>query len=454
MNDYEMSIKEFVLAILYRWKTILIIAVLFAGLLGGYGYLDTTRNMVELLDAYDKQLTAYDQNIQSKRDSIIYYIQKRIAANEYNNNSILMEVDPYNKPVTTLNLSVEVPPDTMYLDVGNQATLGLVDLKETIIQKLIGQYVILGRNAPLGELFSGITPKDYKEMYLREIVSIGKGDANTIVISATGTQTIDSERVADAMYGYLVEKTPLVAAFGGEHTLSVLGQSSDFRVDNDLSEMQNNHRKAIAGYSDTVATLLDEIEEMKREGRPEEPRMAPRVAKQAILGFVAGGFLGVAFAFVRFLSILPVQLPEQIQERFGVRYLGGVKKRIRDPFAKIAASIRGSFLLEEEDAALQLIGANLSEVIGEHKKVLLTGSITEKEHAEFAQKLSLQPTMKDVELVPAANINKSADAVRKLGETSAVVLVERLLTSKMEAVQREKDRIDVSGKEILGYVLY
>ena len=39
-------------------------------------------------------------------------------------------------------------------------------------------------------------------------------------------------------------------------------------------------------------------------------------------------------------------------------------------------------------------------------------------------------------------------------DSDAVVLVERIDHSKLRHIKEEKDRIEMSGKDIIGYVLY
>ena len=453
MKDYEMSIKEYLLAILHRWKSVFLLALVGALALGIGGFLGQTSSFSQQTAEFEKQSSTNEQSINEKKQLVDMLVKKASSIDDYLGKSILMQADPYNKQIAVITLSVDVPFDSATSAVvmeSHDGTLSLVSLKT---HNVVNHYLALIENAHLSEVFRGVLTSSYKESNLREAIQV-TNDANGIItITCVGSSLVDAGEIADAVHDYLLGKKALVSELTGEHSIAILDRSVLRVSDSTLADMQADQLKQKNGIENQINALNLEIADMQIE-KPREDISRTVLMRQTMLGLLAGGFIGLALAFVRFLTVLPVQLPEQIQERFGVRYLGGVKKRVRDPFAKLAASIRGDFLFEEEGTALGLIGANLGEVIGEHKRVLLTGSLTEKENAEFAQKLALQSTLKDVDLMPAANVNKSADAVSKLAEASAVILVERLLTSKMEGVQREKDRIDMSGKEILGYVLY
>ena len=453
MNDYEMSIKEYVLAILHWWKSIFLLALVGALALGVFSYFTQMSSLSLQTAEFEKQSNLNQKSINEKQQLVDILAEKVSAIDDYLNRSILMQTDPYNKQVAAITLSVDVQLNSIDVSAITENHDGAADLAGAKTNNVLNHYLALIENANLSEVLEGVLPRQYSESHLREAVQVKENAQGIITISFVGNKMVDAAKIVDTVYEYLLGKQEMVSQMAGAHSIAVLNRSNKQVADSTLAEVQANQLKQKSDIENQINALNLEIADMQIT-KPREGISGTVLMRQAVLGLLAGGFIGVAFAFVRFLSILPVQLPEQIQERFGVRYLGGVKKRSRDPFAKIAASIRGSFLLEEEGVAFGLIGANLSEVIGEHKKVLMTGSLTEKENAEFAQKLAQQPTLKDVELVPAANVNKSAEAVTKLAETSAVILVERLLTSKMEDVQREKNRIDVSGKEILGYVLY
>lgn len=453
MKDYEMSIKEYLLAILHRWKSIFLLAFVGALALGAGSFLGQTSSISQQTAEFEKQSSINQQSIDEKLQLIDMLAEKVSSIDDYLDRSILMQTDPYNKQIAAITLSIDVQLDSINFSAITENYDGAADIASAKTNNVLNHYLVLIENANLSEVLEGVLPRQYSESHLREAVRVKKNAQGIITISCVGNSVVDAVKIVDAMYEYLLGRQEMVSQMTGAHSIAVLDRSNKQVADSTLAEVQADQLKQKTEIENQIKALNLEIADMQIE-KPREGISRTVLMRQAVLGLLAGGFIGLVLALVRFLSVLPVQIPEQIQERLGVRYLGGVKRRVRDPFAKLAASIRGSFLLEEEGAALQLISANMREVIGEHKKVLLTGSLTEKENAEFAHKLAQLPTLKGVELVPAANVNKSADAVRKLGETSGVILIERLLTSKMEDVQREKNRIDVSGKEILGYVLY
>jgi len=123
----------------------------------------------------------------------------------------------------------------------------------------------------------------------------------------------------------------------------------------------------------------EEPEPLAEPAKPEEPD-APAITSYSFISQIPYGIaigLAVSILMISLLYILrlPVQLPEQMQRQLGIRYLGGIKKRTQA--LNIGAKLAGSLRMLEEDKAIELIAANMSEALGKNRKILITGSVPE-----------------------------------------------------------------------------
>ena len=450
MNNNEMSLKELMLAILNRWKTIIVFAIVFAGLLGGYSYYGRLQGMADLQDTYEKEQAAYESTLSSLRTSMVYYSQTGVASEKYNKDSLLMAVDPYNKQTATLSFGINVDAETVNLDISNRMILGLVDLKDALARRVLNQYLLLGRQAPLKSVLKDILPIEYEESYLREMIVVDGADG-IITITSTGSSGIDAQRMNELMYSYMLEKQALVTSAAGVHTLEILNQYSIDQVDLALAAKQAEQRTLAAENGNKITELLDEIKTLK-ENKPGDPTVTPFVIKRSILGAALGFFLGLVMAILLYITHMPVQFPEQIQNQIGIRFLGGVLRRKKRAFLNWSSKLAGEYLMAEEPEAIKIIVANLEEAINGYHKILVTGSLPEKALIDLIQRLSMELNRQDVEFLYGSGINTSADTIRKLAEADAVILAERLQVSRLKTVLQEKERIVLAKKPILGYV--
>ena len=105
-NTYEQEIdlKELLFTLLYRWRPIVLAAVLLGLLLGGYKVVNGLRSqqdetaVEEAREQYDMELAAYNRNVASSEWDIENLKSALQNQNEYKDASLMMHIDPYNKP--------------------------------------------------------------------------------------------------------------------------------------------------------------------------------------------------------------------------------------------------------------------------------------------------------------------------------------------------------------------
>jgi len=250
VKHIELTLKEFVIAILHRWKMVLVIALALAVLFGAYGYFTIQSSFAQLEERYQSRLTTYQQNIRAKQASIAYQQGIVSSTEDYNENSLLMQIDPYNKEVASLTFSVNLLPDTLEIKTNEDETLGIVDIKEALVNKIARQYILLAEFAPLSEIISQTSGTTFKESAIKELVSVNRDsqgrevveNLGVITLRAFGAPGIAAEEILDALYQYLKEKQSLISETTAEHSLTQVNRSKIYITDTLLAEQQNRQR--------------------------------------------------------------------------------------------------------------------------------------------------------------------------------------------------------------------
>ena len=288
------------------------------------------------------------------------------------------------------------------------------------LNKLKDRYLLIAKAAPLNEIFTDIIDAEYKDAVLDDLVSIDSPSVGILNITVNRYRDMDTSLAAEAIYKYLQGYTDVLSESVSAHTISIIANKSLMSATADESTVKES-----ANARTYVISML--------------------------IGLLVGFVLGVLYASLVYLIRLPLQTPEQVQQQLGIRYLGGVRRKTR---LSLGDRLAGSLRVSQANEAMEMISANLGEFVGNNKNILVTGTISGTVIDEFTKKLALDFKEKELSFVSGPDINKNAETVTVLGTCDAVVLVERIDCSQLKHVNEVKERIDMSGKEILGYILY
>lgn len=281
---------------------------------------------------------------------------------------------------------------------------------------LIEYYLNLAQNISLMEVLEDLVPKSANEEMLRSWVSVNGTGQGIITITVLGSKNFNSSKSAEAIYNFLQTQQSTVSRIAGAHRLVLLG--SNTRSSPNILSSGN--------------------------GKPVDYRNYVAV-------FLVGLVLAIIIAILRYLVLIPMQLPEQIQSQLKIKYLGGVRRK---KHLSLGDRVAGSLRLLEEREALDVIAANIADFAGESKKFLVTGTLPSEAIKEFKDKLSKHYKYGSSEFIAGEDLNLHPETIEKFMECDAVILIERLGQSRLKVVNQIVDRIEMSGKEILGYALY
>ena len=148
-----------------------------------------------------------------------------------------------------------------------------------------------------------------------------------------------------------------------------------------------------------------------------------------------------------------VYAAKDIRRRYGLDLLGTVAASDKKLGALDAWLARLEGRRVDKDAAKNgaLLAANVENYAGEHKKLLITGLVSEERLKDMVK--ILQKTLEGYELSAGANMLEDAETLKKLPECEGVVLVEQTGVSSYVDMTQEIEKIKSMGKAIVGCIV-
>lgn len=456
-NTYEQEIdlKELLFTILYRWRPIVLAAVIMGLLLGGYKVVSGLRaqqdeeTVKEVREQYEMDVTAYERNLASSQWDIEKAKQSLQNQQDYNDASVLMQIDPYRKPRAAADILIKLDaaewleyPEGLNMD----PTDSLVKLyASNLVQRLD---------------WSKLEKKTGTDaMYLKELVGVGSDySSNTITIDVVYSDEETADLILDEILAQLEQRKGEFSSIAGSYTASVVNRSLSFIMDTGLADRQKQNTDRVFSFE---KDLLDREKALKELEEPEIPeeiskrKVAMQGIKYAVIGGIGGVFL-VAFYFCM-IYVLSGKLhtDDELKDRFNIKILGvfalPVKKGVLCGIDHWLERLEGKSVRPLEEDVLDRIIINVKNYAGETKKLLFTGTISENLLKELADKLA--PQLPEIQLMVCPDMNQNADTLRCLAECEAVILVEKREVSKCRLIQKEKESIDALDKPILGCVI-
>lgn len=434
MRSVEISLKEILVYILYKWIPVILCGVFIASLFGGYTFLKIPRG--EALE----RIKEANQKIIAENEAEILATNAKIAELEQYIENIQSLSSFSNKKIAKVEAEIAFDPIT------------------TDISRVRSGYTSLFRSMNLQKTLSGLIPADYSNDHLRLLIKVSiKSDAkspNILTITSLGGDGFDAQAVVEKMFEYFTQQHAERLNTNGEHTLTFSDSSLDDAKNKQTlyDEEIKKQRDAINEYKGAVSYYNDII----RQTRQMESKGLASLIKPVILGFAFGAVLGIVFVALIYVIRLVVVIPEQIQERLKFRYIGGLNYRPALTVRKLAEGIAGSFLFfKQKKEAIDYIAVNLNEMINENCKLLVTGSLSPEILTSFSDDLANSIKLStSITIIVSQDITTTADGIDKLLQADCVVLVERIGVSTLKRVKHQSDRIALSGKNLIGYVLY
>lgn len=455
-NTYEREIdlKDLIFDVLKKWRFIIVTALVFSALLGGYKYVKELINhrdakfVAEAREEYETSLDRYEQSKKGyERD--IENLTASIAYQEaYKENSVFLKIDPYNEGVASADIFIRMPEEPQE----NGLIVTTVDPADSLVQA----YASAVQQG--GFLADRAKKKKIDLVYLRELIKVTTDyNSNMFHIDVTYTNERDAERLLDEIIDNVEGMYPDIQGKLGAHSLEVVNQSTSVVTDQVLADYQ---QKKVKELSDANKNLTDTETALKALTAPEIPTALSKKAilksgiKYGVLGGGLGAFLSAFGVCVIFLMNGKLNSDEDLKQRFGIKLLAGFsevrRKRAFSGIDNCLIRLEGKDDLAD-DGVFDMIAANMETLADKEQPVLFTGTVSEEALKGLTAKL--QERLPGWKLEFAGDINRNPAALRKIPEYSEIVLVEARKVSKYREIEKEIETVFNMKKNFTGYIV-
>ncbi len=460
-EDYEQEIdlKDLLFVLLYRWRILLLAAVVGAVLLGGYKGLKGNSSQPEVIqnESYQEELEDYEKEKLAIETSIENLQNSMDEQNRYLAEAPLMQINPYKESISSADVLVEIA-DIRDRGLGSllkayeysigqgdyvQKTAQVIGTEERYIRETIRVKGSLGtdENSGIGLVF---------EM---QDEAAARGILHLEVIGA------DSEYTEAVMKDVLNQVEELHSKFETElkaHEIRLLSQSTGEQVDRDLLNQQQSVRNNISNLQKAqkdLQTSLDGLKEPVDENTVAGSSQG--LAKYAILGFLAGGFVSVCAVAGMYIMGDKVTSDKEIINRFRIKSLGAFsvvpKKRAFGFIDGWLRHLAGDDKVWPDDVIYEMIEANAANYAEGKKALFVTGLASEKQMDQVCE--HLKAALPQTQIVCERNLVESASARRKLAEAEGVILVEERGNSKYSVIAQELELAKNVNVDVIGVIV-
>lgn len=470
MNNYgyeeerEIDLRDLIMYILLRWRSILIVALLGALLGGAYSYARSNAT------ATAKTIVAEAETVEVQSTEILSGTEAAVAGMEqliertskYILTAPMMQIDPYHTAVCSGILRVKFPasseakilPDTAGRYAGDliREVWDSTEISK-LADKLQTDTSYIGELITLKVLESNVQDSSSQtlETMLDEL-----SHTSYIEITAIGTDAKMAQDIYDAVVKALMSVDSIHTEVQPE--LKASKATSSFGVRTDIQQKQNSTFYLLKDYNDRLTNLNTTLTKVQNDSEETVSQSGGgHVSKKyVLLGFVGAGFLICCFYLLRYILQDLLRTESHLKDVMNIKILGHfVPLPVRKPFDFIDQLIRkigGALKPVPEEETFRMVETNIKNYAGTGKKLLITGSGAAVNYERIAAKIK-ELLGDDFTCTISSDILHSVEARQALAACDGVVLIEELNKSKYLAVGEEAKLIRSMNKEIVGGVL-
>ncbi|MCQ2560606.1 MAG: hypothetical protein MJ186_01005, partial [Clostridia bacterium] len=283
-NSRTINLRGILYKFLKNWRFALMFGIII-GIIAGISLnfrevtviLDSTKYEAAK-DFFESELEAWSE----KEDLLISRLKdlnsRRASQLEYNDNSLLMQIDPENECCGTFEFDINVG----YYSTAEQAYQSIRDEKR--ILNIYSDYI---NNAGAAEYILDNSAIETECKYIREVI---KGEANyyksCIEVTVIGSSASDVSAIVGPLKASLVSKYEDVNSEIAPHRYSFSDVEIKMQQDSDLEGIQKKNADNISLLETSVQNSLTELDSWYKDSAPEFKYQPVAIAMSFIKHFV------------------------------------------------------------------------------------------------------------------------------------------------------------------------
>ena len=464
-QEKEINLKRLFYKALKNWRKAVLVAIVGAVVVGGtkcgieLSKISDPEVVEERQRKYEGELAKYQQEgdlILKEMDDLEASLRKQ---EDYNEHSVLMEIDPYDEWRGSIDFYVETDWQLMpELSYQNQ----------NVANQIVRVYSTYITNGELYQYVLDRMGSDLEIRYLREVLS-ASADAENFLIHFTVRGV--SQESCQELLGYIEDgmkaKQSEIMASVGEFKLLTTNSSTYSQINYDLEKTQKNNLESITDMNTAHSAKQFELMEWElKENKIEVPVIKKSDAFKAgiKMAILTGLILGVVVLLGYGVGYI---LSKYIQDRdefdgWGV-YVGELPKKYEKRAFRWVDRLVGKWFLgnvaaSEYETRLSAAAKQISEA-GKLKtesaepKLVLVSDMPQEELEKLTEAMQKTKSVSGVRFQAAGNPLLSSEAIDAVLAADGVVLVAKQEYSKRETVYQMKAQVEELKKTLSAVVL-
>ncbi len=441
MEEQELYLTEVLSLCVRKGKALLITALMFAVLLGGWQLRkqikaanDSENSEEKIEERYQVAMLEYEKK-KSELERSIEDNEKALAdMQEYLDNSLLMKIDPYNKYETSIYFGFSDIDEAAW----NQVHYSNTSL-DFVYSKIRSQYVVYWNSMELPTDLHVSGYSGVQDKYMREVLSVSNQDGGMLCITAVGSSAAESEKLADALYQAFTDVQPTAARNSYGHSFVLLKRITKATIDTGLESSQKSNQNAVEDYQLSIEDLkaqLEELDEPSREQGYSRSTIIKNTVKYGVLGAVAG-IVVACFGVLLWAVMANVLISsQQVERQLGITCLGAVKEK-PGVFDRWADKLGGERRWKDPEQAVSYAVRKLETTAAPESKLLLATTLREGKRGSAAEALKKGLSERGYK------VNCIYDAIHDPAFMDAVKDSDSVVLFETQGVSRLTNAIDV-----------
>ncbi|MCM1232523.1 MAG: hypothetical protein NC489_20560 [Ruminococcus flavefaciens] len=478
--EREINIFDLLDKILHAWRGGVVIAIVFAVLLSAVQYVKADKAYKIALNTTEEEAQEFlrselttdeKQRIAYAKKSQVQIQSQMETKRQYSENSILMNIDPYQKPVVSLQYYIDTHRVVNYTK----------DIEADYTYELLGAYEAYVNEGSIASNVRKNVNWKLEDEYIEELVEADQHSNGILTVNVTGKDKKFAESLAEQVNIELVNYQTELKEKIGSHDFTLISQQFSYVSDSDLADQQAILQNTMvnlnttmvnltAGFTENMLAVWNGEDPMPDEKNDEEMETEEVIlipptfnVKYFLFGFLIGIFLYCVWIVCIYVLGNRIKTSDELQEVYGLRVFGviSLEKKVSskprflscvDRFIDKTVLRKESWTLEEQ---WELVLTNISVSCKKAgiRDIFVTTSLhlTEQEQ-QLVQKIIESLKNYDLQINFAENIVRSARAFEQMAKISNVIIIEKLGTTSYPILEKELVLCMEQSSNVLGVI--
>lgn len=463
----EVSLPRLLLLTFRSWRSMLAAGLILAILLAGMKVMREYSNRSVSNEAHEEylaQMAMYDASVQSYSSAIERFQTKIDAKQNYFNDSVLMQINPHQECVSSVSMVVRTPG----LENADETKSNAAQTERGSIvnaSNVVHAYNDFIKNGISYESFAqelGVPEQSVRELVL--VIVDQFHFSSVFQIQARSADMDFSARLMDYILQQIEEKKGAFRDTLGEYELNVVSRNEETVVDTVLLQQQTDLQNTIATMQKNLQTSQTALKELIKPTEATGASMKQILKhgiKYGVIGMAGGIFLMILLHAIRILMKGRILTDDELNVAYGLRNIitlpaGASRREPRSFIDRFVEKLVSDAPDMSSAAANDVLIAKVENLSAddEIRKVLLVGTVGGTRLESFANRLSkrAKESGSPITFEASADIDKDAEAVRRLRTADACIVVEEVGETAYRDAAEVIELLLASGKPVLGTV--